>query len=107
MVPATSSALATPPAGVSPIRIDAEPRVIQQFTSVFLVSRFGDLWRIYDCATSDGSDRRMPSAGSTLSHRLFLSLARKTEIRAYAFSPGETRDMDAQSLQRQLDGSRR
>jgi hypothetical protein len=91
---------------VLPTKDGAEPRVIQQFTSIFLVSRYGELWRVYDSAAPDGADRKMPSMGSTLPYRLFLALARKTEVRAHQFAPGETRDVDPHSLQEQLDRSR-
>jgi len=103
MVPPVSAAAA--PAAY-PTNHGAEPRVIQQFTSVFLVSRFGELWRVYDTAAPDGADRKMPSAGSTLPHRLFLALARKTEVRVHTFAPGETRLVDPASLQAQLDDAK-
>src|SRR3954471_8893545 len=88
---------------VLPTKDGAEPRVIQQFTSIFLVSRYGELWRVYDSAAPDGADRKMPSATSTLPNRIFLALARKTEVRVHAFVPGETREIDPASLQAQLD----
>lgn len=103
MVPPSSVAAAL---AVLPTKDGAEPRVIQQFTSIFLVSRYGELWRVYDSAAPDGADRRMPSGGSTLPYRLFLALARKTEVRVHTFVPGEKRDVDPYSLQAQLDESR-
>lgn len=103
MVPPSSVAAAL---AVLPNRDGAEPRVIQQFTSIFLVSRYGELWRVYDSSAPDGADRKMPSAGSTLPQRLFLALARKTEVRVHTFLPGESRDVDPASLQAQLDESK-
>src|SRR3954471_6008785 len=103
MVPPSSVAAAL---AVLPSRDGAEPRVIQQFTSIFLVSRYGELWRVYDSAAPDGADRKMPSTGSTLPHRLFLALARKTEVRVHTFAPDESREIDPVSLQAQLDSSR-
>ena len=91
---------------VLPSKDGAEPRVIQQFTSIFLVSRYGELWRVYDSAAPDGADRKMPSPGSTLPHRLFLALARKTEVRVHTFAPGASRDVDPASLQAQLDSAK-
>ncbi len=91
---------------VLPSKDGAEPRVIQQFTSIFLVSRYGELWRVYDSSAPDGADRRMPSSGSTLPYRIFLALARKTEVRLHTFAPGEAREIDPVSLQGQLDESR-
>ncbi len=89
---------------VLPPRDDA-PRVIQQFTSVFLVSRFGELWRVYDATDVNSADRRMPSNSSARPLRIFVALARKTEVRVYTFAPGESRSVDPASLQGQLDGS--
>ncbi len=89
---------------VIPNKEDA-PRVIQQFTSIFLVGRYGCLWRVYDTAAPNSADRRMPSAGTSLSTRIFVALARKAEERAYSFVPGESHDIDPVSLQRQLDES--
>ena len=90
---------------VTPDDYSGGPRIIQQFKSIFLVSRSGDLWRVYDCATPMGTDRGMPSPHSTQPHRLFLSLAQKTMVRVHTFVPGESRDTSAPSLQRQLDVS--
>ena len=90
---------------VLPPKDRAGPRVIQQFTSIFLVSRYGELWRVYDSAAPDGADRKMPSTGSSLPYRLFLALARKTEVRVHTFAPGEAREIDPASLQAQLDSA--
>jgi hypothetical protein len=103
MVSARSVAAAL---AVIPTKDDA-PRVIQQFTSIFLVSRYGELWRVYDSAAPEGSDRKMPSPGSTSPIRLFVALARKTEVRVHVFAPGESRDTDPASFQAQLDASAR
>src|SRR3954463_10113661 len=101
MVPPGSSVAAA--LAVIPTWDGPEPRVIQQFTSIFLVRRYGELWRVYDCAGPDGTDRKMPSAGSTLPYRIFRALARRSELRAHAFAPGAPRDIDPVALQRQLD----
>jgi hypothetical protein len=101
MVSASSVAAAL---AVIPTRDDA-PRVIQQFTSIFLVNRYGELWRIYDSSAPEGADRKMPSPGSTLPLRLFVALARKTELRVHTFAFGEGHDTDPVSLQEQLDES--
>lgn len=80
------------------------PRVIQQFSSIFLVSRTGDLWGVHDCASPDGPPTT-PSARSSLPVRIFVPLGRKTEMRAYTFAPFESREIDPESLQTQLDES--
>jgi hypothetical protein len=87
-----------------PARDDA-PRVIQQFTSIFLVSRVGELWRVYDSDTPDASDRQMPSRGSTTPYRVFIALTRTAQLRVHGFVPGESRETDPVTLQGQLDAS--
>jgi hypothetical protein len=84
----------------------AEPRVIQQFTSIFLVGRAGELWRVYDSSSPNGADRTIPSSESSARYRLFLGLARKSEIRAFSFTADGSREIDPVSLQKQLDASR-
>jgi hypothetical protein len=102
MVPLSSVAAAL---AVLPTNDGAEPRVIQQFTSIFLVSRFGELWRVYDSAAPDGAERKMPSPGSSFPYRIFLALARKSEMRVHTFGPDGKREIDPVSLQAQLDDS--
>jgi hypothetical protein len=87
-------------------RIGTEPRVIKQITSIFLVGRAGELWRVYDSSSPNGADRTMPSPESSARYRLFLGLARKSEMRAYAFTADVSREIDPVSLQKQLDASR-
>jgi hypothetical protein len=45
----------------------------------------------------------MPSADSDTRYRLFLGLARKTEVRVHRFADDESRSIDAAGLQSQLD----
>ena len=82
---------------------DGTPRVIQQFTSVFLVSRLGELWRVYDADDPDVSERQMPSSQSSRPYRLFIALASKAQLRVHTFSENARRDIDPASLQTQLD----
>jgi hypothetical protein len=84
---------------------DDSPRVIRQFTSIFLVSRAGELWRVYDAASTDSLDRQMPSPSSQLPYRIFLALARDEQTRVYRFVERESRDIDPAVLQHQLDES--
>jgi hypothetical protein len=101
------SAIATPTvAALIGRNSSGEPRVIKQFTSIFLVGRAGELWRVYDSSSANGADRTMPSAESSAPYRLFLGLARKSEMRAYMFTADGSREVDPVSLQKQLDASR-
>jgi hypothetical protein len=89
---------------VLPARDDS-PRVIRQFTSIFLVSRAGELWRVFDTDAPHGIDREMPSPTSRRAHRVFVALATKEETRVHTFAERESRDVDPLVLQEQLDGS--
>jgi hypothetical protein len=84
---------------------DDSPSVIRQFTSIFLVSRAGELWRVYDADSPDSVDRQMPSPGSRLSHRVFVALATTEQLRVHKFAERETHDIDPSVLQQQLDDS--
>ncbi len=89
---------------VLPTNVGA-PRVIQQFTSVFLVSRIGELWRVYDVENLDAGERRMPTPDSRTPYRVFIALARKAQMRVHAFASNASRDLDPVSVQAQLDAS--
>jgi hypothetical protein len=84
---------------------DDSPRVIRQFTSIFLVSLAGELWRVYDADSPESADREMPSAGTRLPCRVFLALARNEQTRVHRFGDRESRDIDPLVLQQQLDAS--
>jgi len=90
--------------GVLPGEGDS-PRVIRQFTSIFLVSRTGELWRVYDSDTPDGIDREMPTPTSRRTCRVFVALATKEETRVFTFAERDSRDVDPLVLQAQLDKS--
>jgi len=84
---------------------DVAPRVIQQFTSVFLVSRTGELWRVYDSDATDGTGRKMPSAGLTPRSRVFIAIAQTSEVRVRRFRADEAHGIRPDELQVQLDGA--
>ena len=101
----TSSLAAVPSA--TPQQDSAPPRVLQQFTSIFLVSRFGELWRVYDCDEPDGHNRRMPSETRDATGRVFVSLADEPQERLHQFGPSEDRRLEPTLLQAQLERSTR
>ena len=84
---------------------DDVPRVIRQFTSIFLVSLAGELWRVYDADSPNSTDPQMPSVGSQLACRLFVALARDEQLRVHRFAERESHDIDPAVLQAQLDDS--
>lgn len=100
----TSSLAAVPATGPQQ---DSAPRVLQQFTSIFLVSRFGELWRVYDCDEADGTNRRMPSETNDAIGRVFVSLTDDVQERLHAFARSEDRRLEPNLLQAQLERSTR
>ena len=86
---------------------DGAPRVLQQFTSIFLVSRFGELWRVYDCDETDGTNRRMPSEANDAAGRVFVSLTDDVQERMHPFAKSEDRRLEPNLLQAQLERSTR
>ena len=81
------------------------PRVIRQFTSIFLVSRTDELWRVYDADAPDSIDREMPTPTSRRTCRVFVALATKEETRVFTFAERDSRDVEPLVLQAQLDKS--
>ena len=86
---------------------DSAPRVLQQFTSIFLVSRFGELWRVFDCDETDGTRRRMPSETHDAIGRVFVALTDDAQERMHAFGKSEDRRLEPNLLQAQLERSTR
>jgi hypothetical protein len=101
--PASNSSVAAALA-VLPVKDDS-PRVIRQYTSVFLVSAAGELWRVFDVDAAGGAEHHTPSAESRLPYRLFMSLAHEAELRLHTFADGVSHDIDPDLLQTQLDDS--
>ncbi|MGH7623102.1 MAG: hypothetical protein ACREMU_12235, partial [Gemmatimonadaceae bacterium] len=81
--PAAEAATATP-------RTSA-PHVIHQTASVFLVSRCGELWRVFDASAPGDAVRQMPSPASKLPHRVFLALAKSSDLRVHTFTSSGAR----------------
>jgi len=85
--------------------VEERPRVIQQFTAIFLVSQSGDVWRVYDSESPKGWGRRIPSKNPATRTRVFVGIGQPNGMRVYRFGAEEAREVSAQELQRQLDDS--
>ena len=79
------------------------PRTIQRSTSVFLLSRRGELWRVVDTDRPSGMRENIPSASTAFPFRVFNSLTRAGDVRVYTFPRAASHAIDAPSLQQQLD----
>jgi hypothetical protein len=84
---------------------DEEPRVIQQSAALFHVSRCGELWRVFDSPAPGSGIRSMPSPITNHPYRVFVALARRSEIRVHTFVESSERGIDAAALQRQLEAA--
>lgn len=73
---------------------------------MYLVSRYGELWRVYDTSLPRNNTLRVtPTSTSALPHRVFVALARTPELRVHTFTPADGHAVDPSSLQEQLDQS--
>ena len=83
----------------------AAPRSIQRSTSVFLLSRRGELWRVVDTDRPGSVRQNVPTASTAFPYRVFAALSRPEDVRVYTFPRASSHAIDATSLQRQLDES--
>ena len=82
----------------------AEPRVLRQFTALFLVTPLGDIWRVYDCEPT-GRGLRMPSEAGDTRARLFVGMPSARGARLVRLEPDDDHGLSPRSLQRLFDGS--
>lgn len=81
---------------------DAVPRLVRQFTALFLVTPQGDVWRVFDSDDVSGATRYAPSSDPKVCTRVFIGSGPRPDIRVYAFKTGEPRSIDAERLYDQL-----
>ena len=81
---------------------DAVPRLVRQFTALFLVTPQGDVWRIFDSAEPSGDTRFAPSNDPHVCSRVFIGSGSQPIIRVYRFLDGEARSISAERLLEQL-----
>jgi len=63
----------------------------------------GGVWTIYDVTWSNGKHHRRPHVDPTATERVFVNAAGVK--RAYKFKPSDTRVLEEQALERQLDAA--
>ena|SRR5437773_608643 len=85
---------------------DTIPRVIRQFTALFLVTPAGDIWRIFDSGEENGATRLAARHDESVSARIFLGSGPSPAVRVYRFLKGEDRSINAERLFEQLAESR-
>jgi hypothetical protein len=81
---------------------DAAPRLVRQFTALFLVTPQGDVWRIFDSDEPDGTTRTAPTNDPNVWARIFIGSGSNPVVRIYRFRDGESRSISAERLLDQL-----
>ena len=81
---------------------DAVPRLVRQFTALFLVTPGGEVWRVFDSDDLTGETRYAPSSDPNVRTRVFLGSGDQPQTRIYEFRPMEARSISAERLFEQL-----
>src|SRR5687768_15229397 len=81
---------------------DAVPRLVRQFTALFLVTPQGDVWRIFDSDDASGETRYAPSSDPRVRTRVFIGSGARPVVRVYTFQGAEPRSISADRLHEQL-----
>jgi hypothetical protein len=81
---------------------DAVPRLVRQFTALFLVTPQGDVWRVFDSDDATGETRYSPSSDPNVRTRVFLGSGDRPIIMVYGFNKDEPRSISAERLYEQL-----
>lgn len=81
---------------------DAVPRLVRQFTALFLVTPEGDVWRIFDSDDASGETRYAPSSDPRVRTRVFIGSGARPVVRVYSFQGTEPRSISADRLYEQL-----
>ena len=85
---------------------DAVPRLVRQFTALFLVTPQGDVWRIFDSDEESGNTRFAPANDPKVVVRVFIGSGTQPVIKLYAFTEGESRSISAERLYEQLGAAK-
>ena len=85
---------------------DGAPRLVRQFTALFLVTPQGDVWRIYDSDDLSGEMRYAPSNDPGVRARVFIGSGASPAMKVYIFPAGEPRSINAERLYDQLTRAR-
>jgi hypothetical protein len=84
---------------------DAVPRLVRQFTALFLVTPRGDVWRIFDSDEISGATRFAPTNDPHVLTRVFIGSGPQPTVKLYTFLEGEARSISAERLYEQLQAA--
>jgi hypothetical protein len=85
---------------------DAVPRLVRQFTALFLVTPPGEVWRVFDSDDATGETRFSPNSHPGIRSRVFIGSGARPPVKVYEFATGEPRSISAERLYDQLQGAR-
>ena len=81
---------------------DAVPRLVRQFTALFLVTPQGEVWRVFDSDDATGETRCPPSSDPHIRTRVFIGSGARPPMKFYEFQKDEPRSIGAERLYEQL-----
>jgi hypothetical protein len=85
---------------------DGIPRVIRQFSVIYLVTPSGDVWRVFDSEDETRVTRFAATHDPKVSTRIFIGSGPRAVVRVYRFLKTEDRSVSAERLFEQLGESR-
>jgi hypothetical protein len=85
---------------------DAVPRLVRQFTALFLVTPRGEVWRVFDSDDATGETRCSPSSDPNIRTRVFVGSGPRPQMKVYEFQKDEPRSIGAERLYEQLVAAR-
>ncbi len=85
---------------------DGIPRVIRQFSVLYLVTPEGDVWRVFDSEEDARVTRFAATHDPSVSTRIFIGSGPRAVVRVYRFLKTEDRSVSAERLFEQLEESR-
>jgi hypothetical protein len=86
-------------------REDGVPRILRQFTTFFLATPTGEVWRVFESDDVDGARREAPTADSSAATRVFVASEERDLALIYRFQPDDSRALTAESLYAQLQAA--
>jgi hypothetical protein len=85
---------------------DGIPRVIKEFSILYLVTPTGDVWRVFDSEDGTPATRRSAADDPNVNTRIFIGGGPYPAVRVYRFLEREDRAVSAERLVEQLAESR-
>ena len=85
---------------------DGNPRVIQQFSILYLVTPTREVWRVFDSHDGTPGTRFPATDDPSVIARIFIGSGPYPVVRVYRFLESEDRSVSAERLQQQLGESR-